>query len=124
MILAGYDKEITEWVCNQLEVESLGQTAAIGFIKNGKIIGGVVYHNYRWPNIELSIATISSKWCNKKNLKAIFDYPFTFNNAKRVTAIIDAGNNKAISLVEKLGFMREGLLRQGNPSGMRLFTGC
>lgn len=117
MILTGHDQEITQWVCKQLGCRTLGDTAAIGFLDNDKLIGGVVYHNFRYPNMELSIATISPKWCTRSNIKAVFNYPFKYYDLNRVTAIIDTANSKAIKLVEKIGFVKEGVIRKNSNRG-------
>lgn len=116
-LVVGFDAEVAEWVRRHLDADGFGPCTALGFAKDGQLIGGVVYHAYRPPNIEMSIATISPDWCSRKGLKAIFEYPFNQLGCKRVTALCDSTNAKAINLVERLGYQHEGTLRQGHPDG-------
>ncbi len=116
MLVFGHDREIAHWVGEQLESEFDPTAKAIGVAREGKLICGVVYHNYRPPkNIEMSIASINPRWATKQNLQTFFNYPFLQLGCSRVTVITDAGNVKVQKFLERLGFQREGLLRDANP---------
>lgn len=114
----GYDEEITEWVVTQLGMSgSFGDCATMGFVKDGKLIGGIVFHDFRRPSMEVSLATISKHWCNRRILRTCFSYPFNQMKVKRLTAMVWEGNTKSIKLIEGLGFKKEGYLREGLPLG-------
>lgn len=117
-VLLGYDKEVAEWVRQRLAMDSgFGECAAIGVVLTGKLIAGVVYHNYRHPNIEVSIASISPRWATKTTLKLLFDYPFNQLNCKRITGLVDSENQPVRAFDERLGFIHEGTLREAHPNG-------
>lgn len=114
----GYDAEVSEWVRNELAMTaSFGDCAAIGVVCNNKLIAGVVYFCYRHPSIEMAVAATSPRWANKRTLKAFFDYPFNQLKCHRVTVLVDSDNMDVRRFDERLGFIREGTLREANPNG-------
>lgn len=116
-LVYGYDHEIGFWVANQLGIDGFGELRAIGVFDGEKIIAGVVYFNYRHPNIEMAVASIDRRWANRRTLKAFFSYPFIQLGCNRVTALVDSDNKKVRAFDERLGFVHEGTLRQGHPTG-------
>ena len=110
--LFGYDREVTEWVRQRLDNSHFGPATAIGLVKDGKIIAGVVYHNYRLNGLEMSIATEDRYWANRRTLKTFFAYPFNQLNCDRVTALVLEDNIKSRDMVNRLGFKKEGILRK------------
>ena len=124
-LIYGYDREIAQWVANELEApdafhDPIGGHFAgrsIGVLYDGVLIAGVVYSHYRPPSIEMSIASKSPLWANRRTLRAFFDYPFNELGCKRVTALVDSHNHAVRRFDERLGFRHEGTLRQGHPSG-------
>ena len=112
----GHDREISSWVGERLDTVFPPDVVAIGLARKGKIIAGVVYHNYRPPkNIEMSIAADSPRWGGKSTLEVFFNYPFKQLGCSRVTAITDAGNQHTRDFLTRLGFVQEGVLRDANP---------
>lgn len=111
-VIYGADREIAHYVSKGLGEEFSIYSRAIGFTLDGKIVGGVVYHNYRGTGIEGSIYTTDKRWCNRHNLYHIFHYPFEQLGCKRFTAITQTRNQSSQTFLEKLGFKQEGLIRQ------------
>jgi len=121
MLLYGADKDVCEWVSQQLFKDPYAfdeKAKAIGIIKDGKLIAGVVYTNYV-PNvtIEMSIATIDKRWCNRHNLEAFFKYPFIQLGLERVQTLCSAIDEGVIMFNQKLGFTQEGYHRKAFPLG-------
>lgn len=117
-LLYGYDAEVAEWVRRQLVMGSdFGPCTAIGVTHCNKLIAGVVYFCYRHPNIEMAVASISPRWATKSTLKAFFEYPFNQLNCHRVTVMVDSDNDDVKRFDERLGFVKEGRLREANPNG-------
>lgn len=117
-LLLGYDREIAEWVRQRLEMESgFGDCSAIGIVREGKLIAGVVYYSYRPPTVEMAIASTSPHWANRRILKHLFQYPFNQLNCKRITVLVDSENQPVRAFDERLGFVHEGTLRQAHPNG-------
>jgi RimJ/RimL family protein N-acetyltransferase len=125
VLLYGADKEVSEWVSDQLfNVSGMFENStAIGLVKNNKLIAGTVYNNFKTlPNddphiIEMSIATIDKRWATKAYLKAIFSYPFTDLGVRRVQILTSTANEGINDLVFRLGFIKEGTLKSAHISG-------
>lgn len=95
-----------------------GFCSTIGWEVCGEIVGGVLYEGFRWPDINMHIATDGTKrWANRRFIFACFDYPFNQLKCYRVTAVVCISNSNAVKLVLKLGFKLEGRLRKAFPSG-------
>ena len=118
-LLYGYDVEIAEWVADELNIDTFGKCRAIAAFDESGIIAGVVYHNYRSPliSMEMTIASVSPKWANKRTIRAFFDYPFSQIGLARVTSITDVENQHSVAFQKRLGFKQEGLIRQGYENG-------
>lgn len=121
MILYGADQDVCEWVSGQLfgESDRYGDNCrAIGVVENNNLIAGVVYSGY-CPNhsIEMSIASVDKRWCNRHNLRAFFNYPFIELNLERVWTQCSAQNEGVIMFNKRLGFSQEGFHPKGWPMG-------
>jgi RimJ/RimL family protein N-acetyltransferase len=75
---------------------------------NGFAIIG--FANLYETDVELFIYA-SGKWCNRELLKHAFTYIFYGLGVKRCTCRVLNKNHKAIKLITKLGFIKEGELR-------------
>lgn len=113
----GHDRAICEWVVDRLhgfdKAEDFAPYVAIGLIKNGKLIAGVIYNNYRKHSIEMTIVAIDSTWATKNTLRKFYEYPFNQLGVARVTATIAKPNKRARKMVERLGYKLEGVARHG-----------
>jgi len=121
VLLYGADKEVREWCSLGLygDIESFGdKDYTIGITKGDKLIAGIVYNNYL-PNvsIEMSIFSIDKSWATRHNIKALFHYPFTQLNLRRVTALCSANEGDIMNFLKRLGFTQEGYHREANPLG-------
>ena len=109
------DEAVAEWVSENLRQRPVfGKFTAIGMVKNGQPIAGVVYHDHDRKNgdIQLSIASATPKWCSRESLAVFLGYPFQQLKCNRITAICHQRNKPARSFLKKLGFKEEGILRQ------------
>jgi RimJ/RimL family protein N-acetyltransferase len=97
---------------------SWGNYTALGLVKHGELVAGVIYNNVDGSNICMHIGAIDGcRWLTPGFLFAAFDYPFNQLGMRRVTAPIKSGNNKAIEFVENLGFEMNGNLKHYYPDG-------
>ena len=62
-----------------------GRGTAVGRLKDGQLIGGVLYEDYTKANVVCHIAG-DEGWATKGFLRLIFDYPFNQLGVKRITA--------------------------------------
>lgn len=113
------DSKVTEWVAERIgfEKDAFGLNYTIAILDNTKLIGGVVYNNYVGHDISMTIATTSPKWANKRIVRNLLAIPFVEFGVMRISALTDAENIKARSMLERLGFVQEGIMRKGSPSG-------
>lgn len=122
-LLIGHDKEVAEWVREQIGLSDFGLCTAIGVLKDNKLICGVVYNNYmKSPqgvpiSIEMSIAAIDKAWCTRYNIHTLFVYPFIQLNVKRVQTTCPADNPRIRAFNERFGFKLEGIGREAWPLG-------
>lgn len=89
---------------------------------DGSILGVVLFDRFTKTGVELSVASISPRFLNRDFLDVIFHYAFVTCKKKRITAVCEDDNEKAISLNKGLGFIEEGRLKcwYGNKDGIIL----
>ena len=117
---ADLDGSITKWVCDGLgeDTDWVGECETLGIYLGLDLIAGIVFNNTR-PNIDtwLTIYSNNKRWCTRRVLKIIFGYVFKQLKCKRCSLLVSKDNEASIKLVEGLGFIREGLLRQYRENG-------
>lgn len=117
MMLYGFDQAVARWAGERLRVADWGPCRAIGIVRGGDLVAGVVYSQYRHPNIEVSIATSARSWATPGAIRAIMRYPFVQLGCKRLTATTEATNQRARAFLCRLGFRQEGLHPDALPTG-------
>lgn len=95
-----------------MQGRSFGPFVAVGVVRSGIILGGIVWHNFRGFSIEVSIAFDRADWIRPSTLRNIAGYPFNQLGVTRVTAIVGRKNEPMRKLCEKLGFKLEGIGRK------------
>ena len=89
---------------------------ALGVLRGGSLIGGVVFHNYHEAanDIEISAAMLHPRWCLPATVKQLFAYPLAQLKCTRITARTSRRNKPARTFLERLGFRVEGVLRRAH----------
>jgi hypothetical protein len=107
-ILFGADEFISNHVASRIPhmQAPFGPCTALGIVRGGNLVGGVVYHGYVGHDIQVSIALDSSAFLP---WRALFAYPFEQLGCARLTAFTGRKNKKARKLLENLGFRLEGV---------------
>ena len=113
-IVTNIDDYVKAWVAKRIGINGFGPSTAIGVQKDGQLIAGAVFHDYRPKNgqIEASIASDSPRWATRSVLYSLFAYPFIQCDANRLLVTCDESNDKAMKMNKQLGFTPEGILRQ------------
>lgn len=118
MLIFGADRDLARWAGERLGIPDFGPCTTIGVVKNNSLAAVLVYNNYQWPNIEMSLATSTPYWASREVLRGIFRYPFVQLGCKRVTAVMAESNVMGRAFVVRLGFVQEGvhvdMLKTGN----------
>ncbi|HEY1299249.1 MAG TPA: GNAT family protein [Stellaceae bacterium] len=131
-VVLGHDVAVAEWVRRRLTdppIAEWGPCTAIGIAIGPELVAGIVFNNLRWPTIEASIASSTPRWCSRRNLAAIFSYPFRQLQCRRLGAMTGVTNQPARAFLCRLGFREEGMLRQAlvpnaaNPVGDAVIFG-
>lgn len=106
MILYGQSEAVADFVARLLGYPTgFGECQAMGFLDGGgRLVAGVVFHNYQPRNgvIEISAASTCRTWLNRARLAAIFDYPFRIG-CRMVVARIGEHNHRARRIWCSLG---------------------
>lgn len=116
-LVFGADQVVAEFVRRRIPgaEDGFGPCTAIGVIRNERLIGGVVYHNYQqsYRSIQVSFAFDSPLWATPFVLRAVCRYPFIQLGCDRVTALVIKKNKRSRKMVEGIGFKLEGVARKG-----------
>lgn len=119
-LLAGQGAFVADWVAERIAyVENgaaFGPCNAIAVLsEDGKILGGVVYHDYHpgRRGIELSFASASKRWLTQPIISALLRYPFEELDCIRCTGCTPRRATSARRFLDHFGFKREGVVRWG-----------
>lgn len=117
MIIFEPKERIAEYVIQRIGSDNtpddLFRYVTIGLIKDNKLVAGLIYYDYTGTSISVHIGGHPNKrWLTKELLKVMFHYPFIQLGVNRITGYVAAKNKDAIKFDEKLGFVREGVLRK------------
>lgn len=86
-------------------------------IRDGKLLGGIVYSNYTKRSIEMHTAGFVPRWVNRNILWAAFDYPFNQLGCEKVFGRVQASNEQAMRFDLSLGFTVETVVKDVYPDG-------
>ena len=100
-------------VAARIPDQSFENYTALGVVRRGVLLGGVVYHQYVGHDVQVSIAFDSPGWALPGTLRALFDYPFNALGCVRMSALIGRKNKKSRKICEGLGFKLEGVHPKG-----------
>lgn len=120
VIISGRRDEVATWVASR--IRDMGEFQAdkfeaIGVAKSGRLIGGVIYSDYRelapqQHDIRMHWAG-EPGWLTKATLAEFFAYPFEQLHCIRTTGVVSKANKRIRDVGRRLGFREEGLLRHG-----------
>ena len=119
-IIADENEVITNWVCNGLNLGTawLGEHFTVGFMRGGRLIGGLIYHDCRpGRDVWWTLYTTDKHWCSKKVLRFIFALAFDFYRCRRISMLTSIGNTACLKLAYRLGFKAEGVLKEFRDDG-------
>ena len=119
-VIADKGDFITSWVCRGLGFDSdwVGEHFTIGFMVDGELIGGLIYHNIRpGRDVWWTLYTIDKRWCTRSVLRFMFGLAFDYYGCRRISMQTDIHNDKCQKLALKLGFEYEGVLKEFRDDG-------
>lgn len=89
----------------------------IARVKDGRLLGGVIYQGYTGASIEMHVAGFWPQWLNKSMLFVVFGYPFYQLGCLKVIGRVNENNKRALEFDLKLGFNEEARIRDVYPEG-------
>lgn len=84
---------------------TFGPAVGIGFVKDGRLAAGFVFHNYEPETgvIEVSGYSNCRNWVTPTYFRAIFDYPFNRAGCRVVVARHSEKNKRVIRIWRAIG---------------------
>lgn len=118
MLLFEADHAVGEWVASRIPhirgSADFGPFRAIGVVNGGAILAGCIYHNWieQYGHCEVSFAG-HGRWATRGIIRALLSVPFDQYGCRRISCITPhKGDVMAIDMLPRLGFTREGVLRE------------
>ena len=110
-------EEIRDYIAARLEQFEAHQGPNAAICLNGEIVGAIGCHPIDWANRNCSVgywldATCQGKGIMTKACAALISYLFDEMALHRITIQCGTGNYRSCAIPERLGFTREGLLRE------------
>lgn len=96
---------VASFVGSLVDAADFGEHRALGFHEHGKLIAGIVFHNWSEEHgtIEVSAGATSPKWATRHNLNVAFGYAFDDCDCQLVIARIHEDNKRARRLWRAFG---------------------
>lgn len=114
---------VMRFVADRTGEDAYERCAGIGLEEDGELLAGVLFQNHCGPNILMHVASDGTrKWMTPAYLCASFRYPFEQLGVRRITGLVRADNIDAQRFDEHLGFVREGVMREGASDGADMFV--
>lgn len=110
--------EVGRWVCDRLgSVFDSATGTAIGQERDGVLVGGVVYDNFRGGSVCMHVAGADKHWISRDFMRAAFGYPFGQLRVAKVLGTVDSTNHAAIDFDLALGFVLEATIEHAGRDG-------
>ena len=77
----------------------------------------LVFSRFTTGNCEVTVAATDPRFITRRFALAVAAYAFVQMECRRVTAMIEVGNEKSLSLAQRLGFRMEGTCKDWFQSG-------
>lgn len=89
--------------------------------RDGKVLGGVLYHGYTGIGGSVTIHTAGNgRWVSKDLLWAVFDYAFGQLFVSKIFGPVASDNLPMIDIILRLGFVPEAVLKGVYPGADQL----
>lgn len=118
---------IGDFVCNLVfdDPLALDRYAAMGFFDGGRLIAGVLFHNWHPESgvMEMTAASTSRKWLNRRTLQQLFGLVFDGFGNQMVVMRVSEQNHAMIRIARAFGFFETLIPRlRGRDEGEFIFT--
>lgn len=121
-VIFGADRQISAWVAERIPGFNLSPDArALGVIKGGQIVAGVVFEHWNGVHVEAAIAALPrSGWADRRTMRHLFSYPFRTLGCEAISASVASSNLPSLNLTTKMGFVPEAIIKYAAHDGSSL----
>lgn len=106
-IITHQDPALVKYAAKVLEVDGFGPCKTLAVSDGKQITCIVIYSKFDGYQCEIAIVSIKPTWATRTTIAMLLGYPFQQLGCNRINLVCRADNHKAISLAERLGFIRE-----------------
>jgi len=112
---------VVSWIVGKGECFAPGGgVTALGWVKEGKIVAGVMYEEFTEASIHATIVVEEGNMIGKELLFTMFDYPFRQLGANKIIVQVNTANTESVNLAKRLGFTEEGMIKGAYLDGDRI----
>lgn len=110
-------EELTRWLCERIQLIPTPAMQTIGSCyPDGTIRGVVGYDHWTGPAVDMHFAG-EPGFFNREYLRVIFAYPFNQLGCKVLIAQTAGANERAVSIIKRLGFKQVCVIPDANVHG-------
>lgn len=96
----------------------LEQVRLLAVLRGASIAAVLMYSRLTRRSCEMTIATDGGRdWASRATLRHVFGFPFQQLGLHRVTVVVRKDNEASLSLCDRLGYAREGCVREAFDDG-------
>jgi hypothetical protein len=110
-LIFGQDEAVAEWASSRLGTTLVRPYVAIGVGDASGLHAAMVFNDYTGANIEITVTSDPAGW-TRAAVRAAFAYPFRQVGCRRLTLRTRADHTVVLDIAARLGFQREGVLRE------------
>lgn len=92
----------------------------VGRWENDRLLGVMATFNFSGHDAEIGWAG-EPGWISRRFLKVMYQYWFEQLGLRRITGRIDADNQTPMEQCQRLGFVKEGVMREASKDGKDVF---
>lgn len=108
-------RHVVDWVQGKFNHVFSGNPVGIGWVRDDKLVSGVVFHDRKYHETEGSIYTTGP--FAREFLRAYHEYAFIVLGVNRINASCAESNRKSYLFLNRMGYKLEGARRKGYPNG-------
>lgn len=109
---------VLEWMLPRLGRASFTHNAVgFGLMDDGGLVAGVAFDLYRPASSSMEGSIVCEGEFTRRFIRECFFYAFVNVGCNRLQTAVNVSNQRAIDIDLRLGFVAEGLLREGGTDG-------
>lgn len=103
-------ERIAAFVKARVPVDVCQRMRALGWERDGQLVGGVLVYGWTGPNAWIHVAGDGGHWMTRQFARAVCTYVFRDLGCNRLTATVEASNAASVRFTKHFGFVVEATL--------------